>query len=370
MATLYIHIPFCKRICSYCDFYKVGAVSHIPQVVEMLHREMEERANYVSSRRLTSIYFGGGTPSLIDPAEIETLVSHARKLFDCSAVEEITIEANPDDLTTAYVESLTTTSVNRISLGIQSFDDEALRLMNRRHNAAEAIDAVRRLRNAGFGNLSLDIIFGIAGFGDKSLRHSIEQLIALNPEHISAYHLIVEEQTRLGIMTRRGEYTPIDDLLSEQEYLTVHRMLCEAGYEHYEVSNYAKAGFRARHNSSYWRGVEYLGLGPGAHSFSGDNRTWCTSTVKEYATGVFKYEDEHLTQRDNLNEYVMTSLRCCEGIDLAVIEKRFGNDERQRILRCAQCWLDSGALSLADNRLFIPTPKMLISDAIIEALFK
>ena len=370
MATLYIHIPFCKRICSYCDFYKVGAISHIPQVVEMLHREMEERANYVSNRHLTSIYFGGGTPSLINPKEIEGLISHADKLFDCSAVEEITIEANPDDLTKEYVSSLASTPVNRVSLGIQSFDDEALRFMNRRHTSTEAIDAVHRLRNAGFRNISLDIIFGIAGFGDRVLKHSVEQLIALKPEHISAYHLIVEEQTRLGIMTRRGKYTPIDDLLSEQEYLMVHHMLTEAGYEHYEVSNYSKAGFRARHNSSYWQGVEYLGLGPGAHSFSTDNRTWCTSTVKEYATGVFKYEDEHLTQRDHLNEYVMTSLRCCEGIDLATIEQRFGSHERQRILRCAQSWLDSGALLLADNHLFIPTPKMLISDAIIETLFE
>ena len=370
MATLYLHIPFCKRICSYCDFYKVGAISLLPNVVEMLHHEMERRTTYINSRNISSIYFGGGTPSLVAPADIERLIEHAQSLFDCSKVEEITIEANPDDLTPSYVEELATTSVNRVSVGIQSFDDEALKLMNRRHTAAEAIEAIGRLRHAGFDNISLDIIFGIAGYGGDSLRHSLDQLIGLNPEHISAYHLIVEEKTRLGLMTQRSEYHPINDELSEQEFLTVHQVLIEAGYEHYEVSNFAKAGYRARHNSAYWQGVEYLGLGPGAHSFSGDNRTWCISTAKEYADGIFRYEDEQLTATDHLNEYVMTALRRCEGIDLREVEQRFGHDEVVRLLRCAEQWQREGALQQHDTRLCIPTTRMLISDAIIESLFK
>lgn len=336
----------------------------------MLHREMEERSGYIASRHLTSIYFGGGTPSLVTPKEIERLIVHARQLFDCSAVEEITIEANPDDLTEKYVAQLACTSINRVSVGIQSFDDEALALMNRRHTSSEAIAAVGRLRQAGFRNLSLDIIFGIAGHGSKSLQQSLDRLTELDPEHISAYHLIVEEQTRLGIMTRRGEYTPIDDECSEQEYLTVHRALCDAGYEHYEVSNYAKRGYRARHNSSYWQGVEYLGLGPGAHSFTGDNRTWCTSTVKEYAEGIFRYEEEHLTTTDHLNEYIMTALRRAEGIDLKEVERRFGHNETERIMQSADYWQQSGALQHADGCLRIPVERMLISDAIIESLFK
>lgn len=369
MATLYLHIPFCKRICSYCDFYKVGATALLPATVEALHREMEQRKDYIEDKRLTSIYFGGGTPSLLHPTDIERLIAKARSLFDCSAVEEITIEANPDDLTEEYVEALAKTSVNRVSLGIQSFDDEILRFMNRRHSAEEAKAAVGRLRRAGIENISIDLIFGVAGFGRERLHRSLEEAIALDVEHISAYHLTIEERTKLGLMLHKGEYQPLTDEESEEEYLIVHRALTRAGYEHYEVSNYAREGYRAKHNSAYWTGVEYLGLGPGAHSFSGDNRTWCTSTAKEYAEGVMRYEDEQLTDVDHLNEYVMISLRRVEGIDLRFIEERFGIAERRRIRRSAQPWIDCGALEEVGNWLRIPAEKFLVSDAVIESLF-
>ena len=211
MATLYFHIPFCKRICTYCDFYKVGAITLLPQVVDAMHRELEQRSGYLADKRLSSIYFGGGTPSLLSSQQIEGLITHARQLFDCSGVEEITLEANPDDLTKEYIAELKSTSINRISLGIQSFNDDVLRFMNRRHSAAEATESVVRLRNAGYDNISIDIIFGIGGFEEKSLVDTLRQAIALGVGHISAYHLTVEERTRLGLMTQRGEYTPIDE---------------------------------------------------------------------------------------------------------------------------------------------------------------
>lgn len=368
MATLYLHIPFCRRICTYCDFYRVGAVELLPQVERMLHREMIERADYLSERRLTSIYFGGGTPSLLPPSSIEALINRARELFDCSAVEEITIEANPDDLDDRYVDALAATAVNRVSLGVQSFDDEVLRFMNRRHSGREAVLAVERLQQAGIDNISVDVIFGIAGY-ESCLMDTLHTATSLGVGHLSAYHLTVEERTRLGIMVRKGEYTPISEEQSEAEYLAVHKVFTDAGYEHYEVSNYARPGCRAKHNSSYWRGVEYLGLGPGAHSFSGDNRTWCSSTVAQYAAGDLRYDGETLTRTEHLNEYVMTSLRCAEGIDLEYIASHFGPQQRERIESAARSWLHEGTLQSLSGRLFIPAEKFLVSDAVIESLF-
>lgn len=368
MATLYIHIPFCRRICSYCDFYRVGAMSLLPNLVPQLIAEMEQRAEYIADKRLTSIYFGGGTPSLLPPEEIERVISRARELFDCSAVEEITIEANPDDLTEEYVARLAATSVNRVSLGIQSFDDAVLEFMNRRHTGVEAEEAVARLYRAGFRNISIDIIFGIAGYGDR-LADTLRRAIALDVGHVSAYHLTIEENTRLGLLVRRGEYQPVGEERSEEEYLAVHNALVAAGYEHYEVSNYAKPGCRAKHNSAYWRGVEYLGIGAGAHSFSRDNRTWCVSSAKEYCEGVFRYEGEELSEVDHLNEYVMTALRTAEGIDLGLVASRFGDSEVERLLRLAESWIEASALKLKNNYLYIPAERFLLSDAVIESLF-
>lgn len=369
MATLYFHVPFCKRICTYCDFYKVGAVALIPQVVEMMHRELEQRQGYLSERRLSSIYFGGGTPSLLSAEQIEGLIAHARELFDCSEVGEITLEANPDDLTEEYVAALRHTSINRISLGVQSFDDRVLQFMNRRHTAEEARAAVARLRGAGYDNISIDIIFGVAGFGDGWLEETLREAVALDVEHISAYHLTVEERTRLGLLVQRGEYTPVSEERSEEEYLMVERVLREAGYEHYEVSNYARTGRRAKHNSAYWQGVEYLGIGPGAHSYSGDNRTWCLSSAKEYSEGDIRLEGETLNEVDHLNEYVMTSLRRVEGIDLEYVAARFGTKEAERIVASARGWIEAEVVCCDGRTLAIPTSKFMMSDAVIESIF-
>lgn len=368
MATLYFHIPFCRKICTYCDFYKVGALALLPRVVEVMHRELRERASTLHSPHLTSIYFGGGTPSLLSAREIQGLIDAARNLFDCSGVAEITLEANPDDLTVEYVEALRSTEVNRLSLGIQSFDDRVLHFMNRRHTAAEAEAAVARLRAAGYDNLSIDIIFGVAGFGD-TLSHTLRRAVALDVEHISAYHLTVEERTKLGLLMRKGEYLPIADEESEAEYLAVHRAFVDAGYEHYEISNYAKPGRRAQHNSAYWTGVEYLGIGPGAHSFTGHERRWCTSTAKQYAEGDMLFEAESLTERDHLNEYVMTSLRRKEGVDLDYVEHRFGASERRRLESCAGEWIASGIVEFGNSSLAIRAEHFLVSDAVIESLF-
>lgn len=368
MALLYFHIPFCKRLCGYCDFMRSVKLSYMPQVVEQMHRELESQAGFLTDKSISTIYFGGGTPSLLDPSDIERLIEHSRQLFDCSAVEEITVEVNPDDITEQYVHRLAATSVNRISMGIQSFDDNCLRFMGRRHSADQAVEAVRRLQGAGFDNISVDIIFGVDGFGGSSLEQSLMRALELDVQHISAYHLTIEPNTRFGRLLDKGQLHQVAEECSEAEFATVHRVLTAAGFEHYEVSNFAKAGRRSRHNSSYWTGVEYLGIGPGAHSYGGGCRRWCEQSVEQYVEAV-EYQSEILTVTDCLNEYVMVGLRRVEGIDLAVIAARWGSDQAERIAAAAQKFVDAGWLMADGSRLSIDPAHFLTSDAVIGELF-
>ena len=369
MAGLYFHIPFCKRICGYCDFFRVADLRYMDGVVMAMHAEMEEQRKFISDDKIRTIYFGGGTPSLLPPAEIQSFIAHAAELWDCSEVEEITLEANPDDITEEYVAALRDTSVNRVSLGIQSFDDAELRFMNRRHTAEGAVVAVRRLQEAGIKNITVDLIFGVDGFGGVVLERSLEQLLALDVQHVSAYHLTIEPNTVFGRRLQRGEMREVPERVSEEEYQLIDKALTAAGYEHYEVSNYAREGFRSRHNSSYWHGAQYLGIGVGAHSFNGKVRRWSSQTVGEYCVKR-EYEVDELTERDRFNEYVMTSLRCVEGVDVEYVLARFGRNMYERMLCCAEQWLNSGNMLLEKGRMRIPVDRFLISDAIIESLFE
>ncbi len=369
MAGLYFHIPFCKRICGYCDFFRVADLRYMDGVVMAMHAEMEEQRKFISDDKIRTIYFGGGTPSLLPPAEIQSFITHAAGLWDCSEVEEITLEANPDDITEEYVAALRDTSVNRVSLGIQSFDDAELRFMNRRHTAEGAVVAVRRLQEARIKNITVDLIFGVDGFGGVVLERSLEQLLALDVQHVSAYHLTIEPNTVFGRRLQRGEIREVPERVSEEEYRLIDKALTAAGYEHYEVSNYAREGFRSRHNSSYWHGAQYLGIGVGAHSFNGKVRRWSSQTVGEYCVKR-EYEVDELTERDRFNEYVMTSLRCVEGVDVEYVLARFGRNMYERMLCGAEQWLNSGNMLLEKGRMRIPVDRFLISDAIIESLFE
>jgi oxygen-independent coproporphyrinogen-3 oxidase len=373
MAGLYFHIPFCKRLCGYCDFYRSVKLRHIPDVIRMMHTELERESGWLSERRVRTIYFGGGTPSLLAPSEIQRLIDHARTLFDCSGLEEITIEVNPDDVTEAYVEQLRATDVNRVSLGVQSLDDEVLRFMGRRHSAAQAVEAVGRLQRAGYDNLSVDLIFGVEPFGEESLRRTIEGFLSLGVQHISAYHLTIEPDTRFGRLLSQGALREVDDERSEREYRAVHDALTAAGFDHYEVSNYALDGRRSRHNSSYWTGDEYLGIGPGAHSFARGMRRWSEQSVEEYAERV-EYGSEVLTERDRLNEYVMVSLRRAEGISVEYVRQTWGAEAAETIVETAQNMLRSGWLQShsdeAGEWLAVPAERFLVSDAVISTFFE
>lgn len=367
MAALYFHIPFCKKLCGYCDFLRSVKVQYLPNVVEMMHRELDEQQGFLTDRAIRTIYFGGGTPSLLHPSEIERLIEHSRQIFDCSAVEEITIEVNPDDITDDYVSALRQTSVNRISMGIQSLNDECLQFMGRRHNAAGAVSAVNRLRRAGFDNISVDVIFGVPGF-EESLESTLTEVLKLNVEHISAYHLTIEPATKFGKMLAKGDISQVSEQRSEDEFLTVHQRFTEAGFEHYEVSNFAKPSRRSRHNSSYWTGTQYLGIGPGAHSFNGITRRWCDQDVKEYCKAV-EYGSETLSAIDRLNEYIMVSLRRVEGIDLETISSHWSREDAERIERAAEPFLESGWLVKDGAKIAVPADHFLVSDTIIGELF-
>lgn len=368
MAGIYFHIPFCKRICSYCDFYRTALLKEVPQVVDKMCEEVQKRADYLHGEKLTTRYFGGGTPSLLSLPQLEKLLDVTARNFDCSAVEETTLEANPDDLTEAYLRGLKQLGIDRLSLGIQSFDNDALRLMNRRHTAAEAVAAVKRAQDAGFENLTIDLIFGVPGFGGQKLEQSIRTALSLGVQHISAYLLTIEPNTRFGKMAEKGLLKEISDEEAEAEYLLMHNTLTAAGMEHYEVSNYALPSFRARHNSHYWDSTPYLGIGPAAHSYDGRSRQWNVSSVVRYLAGK-EPESELLTDEELCEEFLMTRLRTAEGFTREEFAVRFGQKRLEKLERATRPLFDEGLLRQSDHRLYIPPEKLLLSDRVIGSLF-
>lgn len=369
MPGLYFHIPFCKRVCGYCDFARTADLRRRDEVVTAMHRELHARRDFLHNIYIGTVYFGGGTPTVLPPEELQRLTDTAARYLDLSAVEEWTVEANPDDLTAQYVDRLRRTPVNRLSIGIQSFDDDCLRMMNRRHTAAQAADAVKRAQDAGFENISVDLIFGVDGFGGDILQRNIAQVTKLGVQHVSAYHLTVEPGTAFARRVAEGRMKVVDEETGEAEYMALHEGLSAAGFEHYEVSNYALPGRRSRHNSAYWRGVEYLGIGPGAHSFDGRRRCWNAPTVGEYLDGRGGGE-ELLSMTDRRNEMIMTSLRTAEGVDMRLFAERFGEEAAVKTFERAKSFLLAGLLVPDNGRLRIPPEKFLVSDSVIEALFE
>lgn len=372
MAGIYFHIPFCRRICAYCDFYKNADLRLMEQTLAAMEREVVARRDFLRGEAVRTIYFGGGTPSLASAEWVGRAIELCREMFDCSPLEEVTLEANPDDLSEEYLRALREVGVNRLSIGIQSFDDEVLRTMNRRHDAAAAVRAVETARAVGFDNITIDLIYGLT-FGPKdALTRSLAQAVALGVEHLSAYHLTIEPNTRFGRMAERGELAPVPEEESERQYNQVHTTLTEAGYDHYEISNFAREGRRSRHNSSYWQSQPYLGIGPAAHSFDGESRVWARSSVADYLAGVDRgecYENELLTATDRYNETIMTSLRCREGVDLAELEKKFGRARKEYFVNETARFVASGVLVSDGNRVAMCPERWLVSDSVIAELF-
>ncbi len=372
MSSIYIHIPFCRKVCGYCDFFKSANTKKMEQVLDVMLEELDQQRDFLSTKELRTIYFGGGTPSLLTPRRVEEFMAKMSSIYNIGKVEEVTFEANPDDLTAEYLESLLKSGVNRLSIGVQSFCDDELKFMNRRHSSQQAYYAVKLAREVGFENIAIDLIFGVHGFGGSTLVESVERTIELDVEHIAAYHLTIEDGTLFAQKVKRGEFSPVSEEVSEREYSLLHERLTAAGYDHYEISNYAKRGSYSRHNSVYWSGGEYLGIGAGAHSYDGEvSRRWAVGSVGAYLEGGEKrYESEVLSEVDCLNEMIMLSLRRSSGLDLCDLERRFGIDERCRVQQIAERWINSNDLNLLGERMFIPATRFLLSDMIIESFFE
>ena len=332
MPGLYLHIPFCKQACSYCDFHFSTSLALKSRLVEALAQEILLRRDYLGpSPVLDTIYFGGGTPSLLTAGELDTIFAAIHQHFAVAPGAEITLEANPDDLTALKLAELAATAVNRLSIGLQSFYEPHLRLMNRAHTAQESGAAVRRAQDAGFENLSIDLIYGVPAPGHHIWEADLANAFALGVPHVSAYALTIEPDTVLGRRQGKGTFAaPPDEFVAVQFELLLAQMRAH-GYGQYEISNFCQPGRESRHNSNYWRGVPYLGVGPSAHSFDGHNRQFTVANNPQYVTAVLERDEvtatlEVLTARDRANEYLLTTLRTARGCDLAYLRDALGLD--------------------------------------------
>lgn len=371
MAGIYLHIPFCKSRCIYCDFYTTTELSNRSNYVETLIEEIRQRKDYLDTP-IQTIYFGGGTPSLLSFQQLDELFDILSAEFDLNDVKEITIEANPDDLSRDYLVELQKTPVNRLSVGIQSFDNNQLKSLNRRHSAQQAIDAIKMSQDCGFTNISIDLIYGLPTETIADWDRDISQAISLDIQHISAYHLIYEEGTPLFRSLKEGKISEVEEDLSVQFFDRLINKLAEAGFEHYEISNFCKKGFRSMHNSSYWNGAHYLGCGPSAHSFNGESREWNVSSLVEYMEGINSghrlFEKETLDITTQYNDYIITSLRRYEGVDLKYVNKFFGDKLYQHCVNSAKQHLNSHTLSLKNNNLVLTRKGLFVSDGIMSDL--
>ena len=371
MAGIYIHIPYCKSKCTYCDFYSTPQVATMEQYVHSLLCEARLRKTELSSP-ITTLYIGGGTPSVM-PLELMTqLINGLFSIFNLENVEEFTIEVNPDDVSPKYITAWRQLGINRVSMGVQSFNDNELRAINRRHTAQQTIDAVKTIQDSGIGNVSIDLIYGLPGQSLDSWQRNVEQAISLNVQHISAYCLSYERGTRLWVMREQGKVQEASDELCVAMHTTLVSKLEQAGFEHYEISNFAKPGFRSRHNSSYWYFTPYLGLGAAAHSFDGTNRRFNPSNIKQYIKALSEnrtvFTMEELEWWERHDEEVMVRLRTSDGLDTTVIGEHYGSNTSDTLLRKARPFIKQGLLNLNGTTLTLTPQGVMMSDHIIRTL--
>ncbi|MCZ4225002.1 radical SAM family heme chaperone HemW [Pedobacter rhodius] len=329
MSGIYIHIPFCKKACHYCDFHFSTSLKYADEMVEAICKEIKMKKDRISGQ-VGSIYLGGGTPSILSQAALQKIFDAINHTFSVDANAEITIETNPDDLTTQKLKELKQLPVNRFSVGIQSFFNEDLIWMNRAHNAEEAEDCIKRSQDAGFENLTLDLIYGYPLLTDTKWLSNIHKAIDLQVPHISAYALTVEPRTALAHAIKNKKQSPVNDNQSAAQFVILMDKLIEAGFEHYEISNFAKPGCYAVHNTNYWKGINYIGIGPSAHGFDGQNRYMNPANnalyIEQLESNKLPEIVEELSLNDRFNEYMMTSLRTMWGTDLQKIKTDFGKD--------------------------------------------
>lgn len=372
MAGIYIHVPFCKTRCIYCDFYSTTRSELKERYIQALCLELEMRANYLQGEPIETIYFGGGTPSQLAAEDFKRVFATIEQTFGRQHCREITLEANPDDLTPEYLQTLSSLPFNRISMGIQTFNDDTLKLLKRRHNASQAIRAVENCRRAGFQNISIDLIYGLPGETAERWEYDLQQAINLNVEHISAYHLIYEEETPLYKMLKQQLIDEVDEDSSVNFFSLLIDRLATAGYEHYEISNFCRPGKYSQHNTSYWQGVKYLGCGPSAHSFDGNTREWNAASIDDYVEGITRgkrpFETEQRDIATRYNEFVITTLRTVWGIPLERLKQEFGEELYNYCLRMADEHLNSHKLEQRNGALCLTREGIFVSDGIMSDL--
>jgi len=372
MAGIYIHIPFCKRRCIYCDFFSTTQSEKKPTYIHALCQELEMRKNYLEGEEIETIYLGGGTPSQLTEKELNKIFTSLYNIYKVKEDAEITLEANPDDLTLEYVSMLRRLPINRISMGIQTFQEETLKLLHRRHTARQAIEAFQLCREAGFRNISIDLMYGLPGETLDTWKEDLQQAIALHPEHISAYHLIYEEGTALWKLRDEHQVEEADEDLSVTLFKNLIDELKQAGYQHYEISNFCLPGLHSRHNSSYWTGKKYLGCGPSAHSFNGSSRQWNIASLDNYLKGIASgkpnYEIEELDLYTRYNDFVITSIRTCWGMSLSRLRSEYGEELYRYCLRMAKSHLEQGVLEIEEDTLRLTQEGIFISDGIMSDL--
>lgn len=372
MAGIYIHVPFCKTRCIYCDFYTRTNMEQKTPYVDAICKEMVLRADYIGNEAIETIYFGGGTPSQLNEADFKAIFETIFSTFEVTDNVEITLEANPDDLSVKYINMLRRVGFNRLSMGVQSFDDAQLQFLNRRHSAQKAINAVKASQQAGFSNISIDLMYGLPDLSIGMWNKTLDQAISLDIQHISSYHLIYEQGTKLYRLLQKGEVKSAEEETSVEMFSILIERLQQAGFIHYEISNFGKEGYFSRHNSSYWLGAKYLGLGPSAHSYNRQNRCWNISSIAKYIQGVENgkpfIEEEDLDQPTRYNDFILTGMRTMWGISTSDLKNQFGEEFLDYCNKNIRKHLQSGDVITEGDRYKISRQGIFISDSIMSDL--
>ena len=368
MAGIYIHVPFCKTRCIYCDFYTRTDMSPKYNYVLAICKEIELRKSYIADGIVDTIYFGGGTPSQLSVEDFNKIFEIIYNTFEVSSDAEITMEANPDDLDISYLDSLQALPFNRLSMGVQSFNDDELKFLKRRHSSKRALDVVNTCKSLGYDNISIDLMYGLPNQTMDIWQRNLDKAISLDIQHISSYHLIYEQGTRLYRLFKMGDVKAVDEELSVEMFSLMINKLGSAGFEHYEISNFARNGLYSRHNSSYWLGKKYLGLGPAAHSFDEENRAWNIPSISKYITAIGEHrlplEIENLDRNTRYNDFILTGMRTMWGVDLIVLERLFGTKLKDYCMKNVQRYIDEGFV-YKDNVLKLSRNGIFISDGIM-----
>ncbi|MBY0481652.1 MAG: radical SAM family heme chaperone HemW [Chitinophagaceae bacterium] len=372
MAGIYIHIPFCRKACHYCNFHFSTTHHQILPMLASIEKEAELQKEYLTEN-IRTVYFGGGTPSILSIESLEKLMICLRKFYSIEADAEITLETNPDDIHAEKLEAWKRMGINRLSIGIQSFSDQDLLWMNRAHSAEQAIRSIELARAAGFDNITIDLIYGTPALTDEVWKINVQKALSFGIDHLSCYALTVEPKTGLEKMIAQKKMEAVDPEKQARHFTLLMQWLLEAGFEHYEISNFAKPGKRSKHNSNYWTGTHYLGLGPSAHSFNGQSRQWNIANnalyIQSLTNNKVPFEIEILSKMEQLNEYIMTSLRTMEGLSLHRVRKGWGEKELSIIMGLAKKSIDRKYLILENEQLVLTNSGKLMADGIASDLF-